>query len=120
MRSIARDVRYALRGVKREPGFTLLAVLTLGLGIGAGTTIFSVIHNVLFDPFPYRDAHRVVTVQIHDDSNARPGGRNFFQTAEFLDYQEQSTVFEEVIAGTSEDVLLANNDCTEQFVGGIV
>ena len=120
MRSIARDLQYALRGVSREPGFTLLAVLTLALGIGAGTTMFSVIHNVLFDPFPYRDAHRVVTVQIHDDSNARPGGRNFFQTPEFLDYQEQSTVFEEVIAGTFEDVLLANNNGTEQFAGGNV
>jgi hypothetical protein len=85
MRSIARDLQYALRGVSREPGFTLLAVLTLALGIGAATTMFSVIHNVLFDPFPYRDAHRVVTVQIHDDSNARPGGRNFFQTPEFLE-----------------------------------
>ncbi|MGH9384207.1 MAG: ABC transporter permease [Vicinamibacterales bacterium] len=120
MRSITRDLRYALRGIGREPSFTALAVLTLALGIGAGTTMFSVIHNVLFDPFPYRDAHRVVTVQIHDDSNARPGGRNFFQTPEFLDYQEQSTVFAEVIAGSGEDVLLANNDGSEQFTGGTV
>ena len=84
----------------RQPSFTSLAVLTLALGIGAATTIFSVIQNVLLDPFPYIDADRVVTFQIRDSASGRPGGRNFFQVPEFLEYQEQSHVFEDVIGGT--------------------
>ncbi|MGH9315386.1 MAG: ABC transporter permease [Vicinamibacterales bacterium] len=120
MQTIWQDVRYGWRGLYRQPSFASLAVLTLALGIGAATTIFSVIQNVLLDPFPYVDAERVVTFQIHDVSSARPGGRNFFQVPEFLDYQEQSHVFEDVIGGTNEDVLQATDDGTEQFVGGVV
>ena len=120
MRTIWQDIRYGLRGLRRQPSFASLAVLTLALGIGAATTIFSVIQNVLLDPFPYVDADRVVTVQIRDVSSARPGGRNFFQVPEFLEYQEQSHVFEDVIGGTSEDVLQATDQGTEQLDGGVV
>jgi putative ABC transport system permease protein len=119
MHSIWRDLRYALRGLANQPGFAILASITLALGIGAATTIFSVIHNVLLDPFPYTDAERVVQIQIRDTSSARPGGRTFFQTPEFLDYQEQNHVFEEVIGGSFEDVLHTTNEGTEQFNGGL-
>jgi putative ABC transport system permease protein len=120
MQTIWQDIRYGWRGLRNQPSFTCLAILTLALGIGAATTIFSVIHNVLLDPFPYADADRVVTIQIRDVSSARPGGRNYFQVPEFLDYQEQSHVFEEVIGGTPEDVLLTTEEGTEQVVGGAV
>ena len=56
MHSIWQDLRYGLRGLRKQPGFTVLAVLALALGIGSVTTIFSVIDNVLLDPFPYKDA----------------------------------------------------------------
>lgn len=120
MQSVWRDIRYGFRGLRNQPGFTVLAVAALGLGIGASTTIFSVIYHVLLDPFPYTDAERVVAIQIHDVKNARPGGRTFFQTPEFLDYQEQSHVFEEVIGGTFEDVLHTTREGAEQFSGGMV
>lgn len=120
MRMIWQDVRYGWRGLTRQPGFACLAVLTLALGIGAATTMFSVIHNVLLHPFPYADTERVVSIQIRDTSSSRPGGRIFFQVPEFLDYQEQNHVFEEVIAGSGEDVLQATAEGTEQFVGGMV
>jgi predicted permease len=120
MHTIWQDVRYGARGLRNRPGFAALAVLTLALGIGATTTIFSVIQNVLLDPFPYTDAHRVAMIQIHDVSTARPGGRSGFQVPEFLDYQEQNHVFEEVIGGSYEDVLIANGEGTEQFAGGLV
>jgi putative ABC transport system permease protein len=118
MQTIWQDVRYGLRGFARQPAFAALAVLTLALGIGAATTIFSVIHNVLLDPFPYLDADRVVALQIRDTTNSRRGGRNGFQLPEFLDFQEQSHVFEDVIGGTNEDILLTTAEGTEQFTGG--
>jgi len=52
MHSILRDFQYALRGLRREPGFAALAILALALGIGAATPMFSVIDNVLLNPFP--------------------------------------------------------------------
>jgi putative ABC transport system permease protein len=115
-----QDFRYGLRGLINRPGFAALAILTLALGIGAVTTIFSVIQNVLLDPFPYTDARRVAAIQIHDLNSSRPGGRGFFQVPEFLDYQEQNSVFEEVIGGTGEDVLLTTGESTELLSGGVV
>jgi len=118
--TLIQNLRYGARMLMKNPGFTLLAVLTLALGIGATTTIFSAIQNILLDPFPYKDAQRVVAIQIHDTSESRPGGRSWFQSAEFLDYQEQSHVFEEVIGVTSDDVLYDNGAGMEQFSGGYV
>src|SRR2546426_7680350 len=118
MPTIWADLRYGLRGLRNRPGFTILAVLTLALGIGAATTIFSVIQNVLLDPFPYTDAERVAMIQIRDSSSTRPGGRSAFQVPEFLEYQQQNHVFDEAIGGGFEDVLLKTGEGTEQFSGG--
>src|SRR3954466_6001322 len=121
MESLGQDIRYALRGLRNQPGFAALAVLTLALGIGATTTMYSVIYNVLFDPFPYVDANRVIAFQIHQADRAnQPGGRTFFQTAEWLDYKEQNHVFEDVIATTGRDVLMKTDEGTVQFSGSLV
>ena len=69
MQAIRQDVRYGFRGLRNRPAFTVLAVLTFGLGIDAATTIFSVIYNVMLDPFPYMDAHRVGAIMIRDSSS---------------------------------------------------
>ncbi len=120
MRWIFKDIVHGLRGLANQPGFALVAILTLALGIGSATTIFSAIQNILLDPFPYTDAHRVVAVQIHDNTSSRPGGRTYYPPAEFLDYQEQSHVFEEVIGGTQDDALYDSGQGMEQFIGGYV
>ena len=120
MQSLAQDLRYALRGFRKQPAFTALAVLALALGIGATTTIFSVIQNVLLDPFPYLNSDRVVSFQIRDMKNPRPGGRTAFEVPEFLDYQAQIQVFEDVIAGGYEDVLYSPGERTEQFGCGLL
>jgi putative ABC transport system permease protein len=120
MPSLRQDLAYALRGLRKQKAFVSLAVLALALGIGATTTIFSVIQNVLLDPFPYVNADRVVAFQIRDVKSTRPGGRSFYQVPEFLDYQAQIQCFEEVIAGTFEDVLYSTGEGTEQFSGALV
>src|SRR5258708_25518647 len=115
-----QDLRYGFRSTRNQPAFTALAVLTLALGIGAATTIFSVIQNVLLDPFPYRDANRVAAIRIHDATDSNPFGRAMLQTPEFLDYMEQNHVFEDAIGGTTEDVLMTTAEGTEQVTGGAV
>src|SRR5258706_15408186 len=120
MRWILQDLKYGLRTLRKSLGFTAVAALTLALGIGSATTIFSAIQNILLDPFPYTDAQRVVAIQIHDTASGRPAGRTYYQAPDFLDYQEQNHVFEEVIGGTSLDVLYDNGDGMEQFQGSYV
>jgi len=120
MNWIWQDLRYGLRGFHNQPGFTLLAVLALALGIGSATTIFSVIYNVLLDPMPYTDTRRVVMFQIHDLKESEPGGRGGLTVPEFLDYQEQNHVFDAVIGGTGEQVHYRNGEGTQLFWGGLV
>ncbi|MDO8539336.1 MAG: ABC transporter permease [Opitutaceae bacterium] len=120
MDSLWQDLRYGFRGLRNQPAFTALAVLTLGLGIGATSTMYSVIYNVLVDPFPYREAERVVAMQIRNADQPKQSGRNYFSTPEFLDYVEQSTVFEDVIAGGYEEILFTRSDGTELLRAGLV
>ena len=120
MDSLWQDLRYGFRGFRNQPGFTVLAVITLALGIGATTTMYSVIYNVLFDPFPYKESERVVTFQIRQSDRPDRGGRSFFQGPEWLDYKEQNHVYEEIVATTSEDILMTTPEGTLQFDGGIV
>jgi putative ABC transport system permease protein len=115
-----QDIRYGFRSITGQPGFSVLAIVTLALGIGAATTIFSVIQNVLLDPFPYRDADRVIAIRIHDATNPQPFGRGALRTPEFLDYLEQTQVVEEAIGGIPHDVLMTVDGGTEQVTGGSV
>ena len=83
---IIRDLRYALRTLARAPGFTLAVVLTLGLGIGANTAIFSVVRGVLLRPLPHRDGERLVYLRQSIDG---PAGENIrFSVPEILDFRE--------------------------------
>jgi len=72
---LGRDVRYALRSLGRSRAFTAVAIATLGLGIGASTAIFSVIDNVLLEPFPYKDPGRMVFLRIRDTARGHEGER---------------------------------------------
>ena len=117
MHSFLQDVRYALRGLRQRPSFTVLAVLALALGIGAVTTIYSVIQNVLLDPFPYKGGNRIVSLGIHDLSRGEQGGRGGFQIPEILDYERQNHVFEAMIAADQGDVLYTNGEGADRFQG---
>ena len=120
METLGQDVRYALRNLRKTPGFALVAILTLALGIGSSTAIFSVIENILMEPFPYPDAQRYMSVLIHDTERNEPGGRPVFSGPEFLDYVEQNHVFDRVIANDRTDVLYQSGVGTQRFDGNYV
>ena len=119
-KGLRQDVVYGLRSLRKQPAFTAAAVLALALGIGAATTITSVIQGVLLDPYPmYKDVGRLVNVQLWDLSSPNGGFRTFFQVREFLDYQTQARSFEGVIGGRGEDILSTTSEGTDRFDGGM-
>jgi putative ABC transport system permease protein len=120
MEMLRQDIRYAARTLWKGRGFAAVAMITLALGIGASTAIFSVIDNVLMEPFPYPDAGRLMSVQIHDTERNEPGGRGGYTGPEFLDYVEQNHVFDRVIANDGEDVLYRSGEGTELLKGSLV
>ena len=91
-----KDIQFAARSLLKRPGFTLIVVLTLALGIGANAAVFSVINAVLLRPLPYRDSDRVVTLWQNNIKAANT--RNDVSPANFIDWSEQSSSFE-AIAG---------------------
>src|SRR5262249_26516371 len=120
MDTVLRDLRFGLRGLRQEPGFAALAIITLAVGIGGATTMFSVIDNVLLNPFPYRDAHRIATFYIHDVTRSGRGGRSYFPLVQFLEYQNENHVFEDVIGADVGDALYTTADGAELYQGAWV
>jgi putative ABC transport system permease protein len=94
-----QDVRYGLRQLRRNPGFTIVAILTLALGIGANTTIFSVVSGVLLKKPPVRDPHRVVLVlSINREKGWGYGPEHPVSAPDFLDWRSENHGFEEMAA----------------------
>jgi predicted permease len=101
MDTLRQDIRYALRRLIKSPAFTTVALLTLALGIGANTAIFSVVNAVLLKPLPYRDAHEIVGVfHLSEGQRATMSGPNF------TDVRKQATTLEDVAAYTRTRTIL--------------
>lgn len=103
MSSLLQDLRYAARTLARSPGFTSVAILTLALGIGANTAIYSFVDASLLKPLPYPDADRIVRVM------EKPPGfpRNGISTLNFLDWKKDNTVFDFMAAQTGASMTLS-------------
>ncbi len=120
MNSFWQDLRYAARNLRKSPAFAIIAVLTLALGIGASTAIFSVIENVLLEPFPYTDASRLMAIEIHNIDEPGPHYRGGFFGAEWLTYVSQNQVFDRVIGNDELDVLYTTAEGTERLHGNLI
>src|SRR5262245_33137503 len=105
-----RDLRYAARMLLKNPGFTLVAVLALALGIGAHTAIFSVVNTVLLRPLPYYDPQRLVWV-----AEVMRHGEEIYGVAAYLHWREQSKAFDHLVAFTPGGIHLTGRGEPEQL-----
>lgn len=120
LNSVGQDFRYAIRSFTKDKASIVLAILALSLGIGATTTVFSVVYSILLDPFPFKDSSRVVHFYVHAPNQTGPFGRNFYTAKEFEDYKTQNHVFSAVLSGGSMDVIYTLNGLSYQARGAIL
>ena len=117
MREAVRDLKYGLRVLRKNPGFAIVAVLVLGLGIGANTAIFSVVNAVLLRPLPFAEPDRLVHVWHVPPPKSFPGITRFsVSTANFIDWQQQNKVFDKMAIFTGGRMNLSGGDKPE-FLG---
>jgi putative ABC transport system permease protein len=112
MQSILQNLRYALRQLRKSPGFTITAVLTLALGIGANTAIFTVVYATLLAPMPYPQPDQLVMVW-----SKIQGGKNSIAAQDFEDWKHQNTAFQDLNAFTGGSFNLATKDQPEYIQG---
>jgi putative ABC transport system permease protein len=119
--SLLQDARYGVRNLARNPGFTIVAMLTLALGIGANTTIFSVINDTLLKPLPFPDSDRLTLVW--ETFGKGPDNRNIVSAPNFWDFQRQSSSFESMAifdsAGQGYNLSATGNAQEAEQVSGL-
>ena len=117
METLAADIKFALRQLRKSPGFTLAALLTLGLGIGANTAIFSVVQSVLLRPLPFKDDQRLV----HIGHRSGVGVQNVtYSIPEAADYQRQSKSFSGIAEYHSMIFTLVGHGEPDRILVGVV
>lgn len=119
MKTLVQDVRYGLRILRKSPAFAAIAVLTLGLGIGANTAIFSFVDAWIIRPIPYPQADKLVVLLSHDKKKGWTSNA-VSSTADFLDFQKQNTSFEQTAAWASWDFNLTGDGPPALVDGGRV
>ncbi len=117
------DLKFAIRSLRKTPGFTLLAVMVMALGIGANTAVFSVVNTVLLKPLAYRDPDRIVTLRNY--WKKRAAASSFISAPDYHDWHDQSTAFDAmayhageqtaVIVGTAPDYARVTGVTAEFF-----
>jgi predicted permease len=113
METLLQDARYGIRILRKNPGFTFIAVLTLALGIGANTAIFSVVYGILFKPLPYPEPDRLV--RVFDSSDRFP--KFPMAPGNFLDYRARNSSFSDLAIYMRSDLQLAAEDRPERLEG---
>jgi predicted permease len=108
-----QDLRFGVRMLRKNPGFTIVAVLTLALGIGANTAIFSIVNCVLLKPLPFRDADEIVTIQtiVQDKGGSQQFRWDVVFDPDFKEWREQNHVFQQMAAyGSGQTTLLSGGE----------
>ena len=116
MAAIGQDIRYAVRTLLKQPGFTTAVIITLALGIGANTAIFSVVNGVLLQPLPYQDDSQLVLLRQEATANVAQN----FSVQEILDYRAKSASLEEVVEYHSLNFTLLGRGDPERVRSGVV
>ncbi len=119
MNSLFKDIRLGVRRLIRRPGFTFIAIVTLGLGIGANSAIFSVVNGVLWQPLPYLNPKRLVMVWENHKAKGGPD-REWFSPADFQDWRVQNSSFSHFSAFNDWAPTLTGRDEPEPLVGATV
>ena len=117
LETLIQDVRFGLRMLLKNRGFTAVAVLTLALGIGATTAMFSVIEGAILDPVPYAKTHRLAVVVAYHPAYGPDYGWGWFPVQEFFDLRNQNHVFDEVISTTHDTFVLTGVEVPVAFGG---
>jgi MacB-like periplasmic core domain len=112
LEQLARDAGYGLRQVRRNPGFSAVAIATLALGIGGNTAMFSAFDAVLIRPLPYAEADRLVMIWDDMGREGRPG--HMPAPAEFLEWRRHNTVFTDIAATQAGDATLSGDGEPEE------
>jgi predicted permease len=118
LETLSQDIRYGIRSLRKNPGFSIVAILTLALGIGANTAIFSVVHGVLLQSLPYGGGERLVRIR-HDAPGAGDQGQAF-SAKEIADYREQSRVMDGLVEYHSMSFVLLGRKEPERVRTGVV
>src|SRR5215831_4255579 len=118
MSQLWKDVRYALRKLRAAPGFTVVAILTLAVGIGANAAIFSFVNSILLNPLPYPNADRIVRVL--EKPPGSPTARNGISTLNYLDWERENHVFEFMAPQTGGGAVLTGSGDPVQLRGARV
>jgi putative ABC transport system permease protein len=105
VRQLWQDVKFGARTLTKSPAFAAVAVLTLALGIGATTVMFSVIDSILLHPFSYRNMESVIYFFIHDPTQSNNNGRPAYTMPEFATLLEENHVFQDIVGMACPDVL---------------
>ena len=113
------DLKYGFKMLVKSPGFAAIAVLTLALGIGANTAIFSYVDAWLIKPLPFRQADRLMVLLSHDTKKGWTSN-SVTSTADFLDYQNQNASFEQLAAWTQWAFNLTGDGPPDRVLGGLV
>ena len=119
MHTLWQDLRYGLRMLAKAPGFTAVAVLTLALGIGVNTAIFSFVNAWLIHPLPYPQAERLMVLLSHDTKKGWTSN-GVTSTADFVNYQQQNTSFEQMAGWTQWSFNLTSDGPPDRVIGGLV
>lgn len=117
MNSIWKDIRYALQNMRKNPGFTVVVALSLGLGIGANTAIFTLVNAVFLRPIPVEDPSRLIAIFTTDPSN--PG---FLPISylNYIDYRDKNTVLSGMAVSTQVSVAMQTAAEPQQLIGELV